>query len=260
MSLQTEDVLGFAICASALDTTISEICDQIDQHAEKNSPKPRPYFACLNAHSYNLSLSDVEFRKSLNSANLLVPDGAGILLAAKALGKPINQRITGDDIFEGVNRELNNRGNYRIFFLGSTNETLEKIKLQMARDYNNLEVCGTYSPPFKSEYSPREINQMVIAVNKETPDVLWVGMTAPKQEKWIADNIVNLEIGFAGPIGAVFDFYSGNVSRAPKQMQNLGFEWLYRLIRQPRKLAKRYIAGNPLFVVNLIRFYLKKNS
>lgn len=122
----------------------------------------------------------------------------------------------------------------------------------MARDYSNVRVAGTYSPPFKPTYSDEEMNEMISAVNAAAPDVLWVGMTAPKQEKWIFENRARLNVKFAGAIGAVFDFYTGRVKRAHPMFQRLGLEWLPRLVQQPTRLWRRMFVSAPIFMLHVI--------
>ena len=147
---------------------------------------------------------------------------------------------------------LNARGG-KCFFLGSSEVVLGKIRERAARDYPAIEV-ETYSPPFKREFSPEDDRAMIDAVNAADPDLLWIGMTAPKQEKWAYSHWDQLDIHcHCGTIGAVFDFYAGTVRRAPLWMQKAGLEWLYRLASEPRRLWRRYTAGNISFVLNCMR-------
>jgi len=139
----------------------------------------------------------------------LIPDGAGVVLASKILGGQIRERVTGSDIFKGVLEALDRKGGHSVFFLGATEETLAVIRARMAVDYPNVRVAGTYSPPFKPQYSRDELDAMVAAINEAAPDVLWVGMTAPKQEKWIHAECGRLNVKFVAAVGAVFDFISG---------------------------------------------------
>jgi N-acetylglucosaminyldiphosphoundecaprenol N-acetyl-beta-D-mannosaminyltransferase len=153
---------------------------------------------------------------------------------------------------------MNDDGSMRIFFLGSTKETLELIKQRMARDYPNIKVAGMYSPPFKDVYSRAEINAMIKAVNSAAPDVLWVGLSAPKQEKFIFENRARLKVKFAAAVGAVFDFYSGNVKRDKDSwLVNHGLEWLPRLIQEPGRLWRRMFVSAPVFVAHVVKQKLK---
>ena len=138
-------------------------------------------------------------------------------------------------------------------FLGSSPEVLEKIRQRAASDYPSIETV-TFSPPYKKEFSAEDSAAMVAAVNAADPDLLWIGMTAPKQEKWTWAHWKELDIHcHCGCIGAVFDFYAGTVKRAPESWQKAGFEWLYRFLSDPARLWKRYIIGNAAFIFNILR-------
>jgi N-acetylglucosaminyldiphosphoundecaprenol N-acetyl-beta-D-mannosaminyltransferase len=211
------------------------------------------WLACLNPHSYAVARHDALFGRALKDADWLAPDGAGIVLASRLLGGGIRQRGTGSDGFRELHRRMNAAGGMSVFFLGATEETLELIRARMARDYPHVRVAGTYSPPFKPTYSPAELDAMIAAVNTAAPDVLWVGMTAPKQEKWIFENRARLNVKFAGAIGAVFEFYTGRVKRSHPVFQRLGLEWLPRLIQEPRRLWRRMCISAPVFMFAVLR-------
>ena len=207
-------------------------------------------FVCANPHSLVLAEKDPVFKAAMRTADLVTPDGAGIVLASRMLGGNIRQRVTGSDVFLGLSRKLNERGGrrHRYFFLGSTEANLSAITARMAGDYPGIEVAGTYSPPFKASFSEDDSRKMIAAVNRAAPDVLWVGMTAPKQEKWIYQHRDELSVRFIGAIGAVFDFYTGNVKRSHPVFQKMGLEWLPRLIRDPRRLYERTLISAPKFL------------
>jgi N-acetylglucosaminyldiphosphoundecaprenol N-acetyl-beta-D-mannosaminyltransferase len=160
--------------------------------------------------------------------------------------------VAGWDLFVEEMARLDARGG-KCFFLGSSEEVLAKIRERAARDYPSISV-ETYSPPFREVFSPEDDRAMIDAVNAADPDLLWIGMTAPKQEKWAYDHWDMLDIHcHCGTIGAVFDFYAGTVRRAPLWMQKAGLEWLHRLAAEPRRMWRRYTAGNIAFVLNMIR-------
>ena len=140
-----------------------------------------------------------------------------------------------------------------MFLHGSSERVLGLVKAKAAEVYPNITV-ETYSPPYKPEFSDEENRQIIEAINKANPDLLWIGMTAPKQEKWVYTHWMELDIHcHCGAIGAVFDFFAGTVERAPKWWQEHSLEWLYRLIREPRRMWKRYIIGNMLFLINIAK-------
>ena len=141
----------------------------------------------------------------------------------------------------------------KVMFLGSSNKVLSLIRERAAVDYPNLEVV-TYSPPYKPEFSDEDNQAMIQAINKANPDLLWIGMTAPKQEKWTYQHWKELDIHcHVGTIGAVFDFYAGTAKRAPLWWQKHSMEWLYRLLFEPKRMWRRYVIGIPLFLWNILK-------
>jgi N-acetylglucosaminyldiphosphoundecaprenol N-acetyl-beta-D-mannosaminyltransferase len=169
--------------------------------------------------------------------------------------------VTGSDVFAGLNQRLNAAGLMRVFFLGSTKETLALIKKRMANDYPNVKVAGVYSPPFKDVYSNAEISEIIKAVNSAAPDVLWVGLSAPKQEKFVFESRARLNVKFVAAVGAVFDFYSGNVKRDKDSwFVSHGMEWLPRLLQEPGRLWKRMFVSAPVFLIHVVRQRFKNNT
>jgi N-acetylglucosaminyldiphosphoundecaprenol N-acetyl-beta-D-mannosaminyltransferase len=246
LGVYCENILGYSVVSDNINKCLSDITStMIDD-------KSSQWLACINPHSYAVSLQDAKFSNALKSADWLVPDGIGIVYASWLLGGCIKQRITGFDIFSGINEYMNTCGNMSVFFLGASDETLEKICLRMSIEYKNINVVGTFSPPFKSSYCDEETDQMISIINKAKPDVLWVAMTAPKQEKWVYENLPMLNVRFAGAVGAVFDYYVGNVNRANPIFINFGLEWLPRLIQQPKRLWKRMFISAPVFMKDVV--------
>lgn len=241
-----EIIVGYPISTDSLGVCVSGIAEWI------LAGKMRKYFVCANPHSLEVARRDPDFEIAIKNADLVVPDGIGIVLASKILRGCIQKRVTGMDIFLGLSYELNKIGGYSCFFLGSTRENLDKIRERMRKDFPNIRVAGTYSPAFKPAFSDEDSRRMRDAINEARPDVLWVGMTAPKQEKWTYENRSGLDVKFIGPIGAVFDFYAGSVKRSHPLFQRMGLEWLPRLIRQPRRLWRRNFISNPSFLLRVV--------
>ena len=248
MSESVENIAGYAVSTQGVRACVTDIIARVKNEVQTGERGLCHWLACMNPHSYAVALHDVPFSQALHAADWLIPDGSGVVLASKMLDGKIRERVTGSDIFQGVHEELNRTSGHSVFFLGSTEETLAALQKRMAVDYPNVRVVGGYSPPFKPIYSQDELNAMVAAVNAVAPDVLWVGMTAPKQEKWIFENHARLNVKFAAAIGAVFDFYTGQVKRSHPVFQRLGLEWLPRLIQQPRRLWRRMFVSAPIFV------------
>lgn len=219
-------------------------------------------FACINPHTYAGALKGERVSRALADADWLVPDGAGIVLASKILGGRLRDRVTGFDIFSGVLERLNRGGTSRIFFFGSTSATLAAIQEKMRQDYPNLVVAGVLPdpapglrsclPPFPPMYTPEQQASILGAIGAARPDVLWVGMTAPKQELWLHENRAALNVKFAGAVGAVFDFYIGRIKRSPPFFLEHGLEWLPRLVQEPRRLWRRMFVSAPIFLWHVV--------
>jgi len=236
-----EQMLGVSIGPASLDQINTKISIQI-----ANSEKSPFVFACANPHSLVVAQSDSSFRKALNSASATVSDGSGTSIVSNILNINIGPRITGHDFFE-MTMNMLNEINGRVYFFGSSEHVLDEIKTQLKSHYPNIILAGVLSPPFR-EWSEEENQQMIQEINNSSPDVLWVGMTAPKQEKWIQENRNSLTIPVIGAIGAVFDFFAGTYPRAPKWATKLGLEWLFRLIKEPKRMWKRNFISTPLFL------------
>lgn len=205
----------------------------------------------INQYSYCMANEDKAFKESLKKSDVLLPDGIAVVAAARWLtGKKI-QKIAGADLHHHVLSNLNKKGG-SCFYLGSTEETLEKIKTRLAIDFPNVKV-NTYSPPYKKEFSDEENKAMIDAINAAKPDILFVGMTAPKQEKWACDHKGEIKTKMICTIGAVFDFYAGTVERPSQLMIDLGLEWLGRLAKEPKRLWKRYLYFGPVFVKLIVK-------
>ena len=247
MMLAKEYILGYQVVSDGIDPCVASIMSVL------HIPDAFSWLACLNPHSYALAIHDDQFQNALKNADWLIPDGVGIVYASRFCGGRIQRRMTGSDIFFAIQSELNRAGRHSVFFLGSTERTLKSICQRLQRDFPNVRIAGTYSPPFRDSYSDDENSAMVAAVNAASPDVLWVGMSAPKQEKWIYEHKDRLNVRFAAAVGAVFDFYTGRISRSSPAFQALGLEWLPRLLQEPRRLWRRMLISAPLFLWHVLR-------
>lgn len=219
----------------------------------QNMPEGKVLINTINAHSYNVARRDKLFAEALKKGDYLIPDGMSVVKACKwlhAKSQP-KERIAGADLFEYEMDRLNKKCG-TVMFMGSSEKTLAKIVEQAAKVYPNLKVV-TYSPPYKPEFDEADNKAIVDAINMANPDLLWIGMTAPKQEKWTYSHWNELNIHcHVGTIGAVFDFFAGNTKRAPQWWQKHGLEWLYRLIKEPRRMWRRYIIGNTVFLWHML--------
>lgn len=234
---QTVELFGFKVYADLIDKIA------FDKKLIINT---------INAHSYNISLTDPIFRNALLESDVLLPDGAGIVIANRLINNINIKKIAGHDIFDFiVNTSLTKP--IKCFFLGSSTTTLSKIEKRLKVDFPNVTFCG-YSPPFKNEFSEEDNLIMREEINGFRPDFLFVGMTAPKQEKWTYLNKDFLDVNVICNIGAVFDFYAGTTKRAPKFFVENNLEWVHRSLSSTR-LMKRYMISNPIFLYHLAREY-----
>ena len=218
-------------------------------------PKGKVLINTINAHSYNVAQKDDLFAQALTGGDYLIPDGASVVKACKWLkGKSQpTERIAGWDLFEFEMNRLKAKGTKcKVMFMGSSERVLQLIRERAAADYPQLDIV-TYSPPYKAEFSDEDNAAIIKAINAANPNLLWIGMTAPKQEKWTFQHWQELDIHcHVGTIGAVFDFYAGTAQRAPIWWQRHSLEWLYRLLKEPRRMWRRYVIGNPLFLWNVL--------
>ncbi|MBF0108329.1 MAG: WecB/TagA/CpsF family glycosyltransferase [Magnetococcales bacterium] len=250
--VQTESILGFPVTRMPLDACLEQILSWSEDLAKSH------YFVCANPHSLMVAEGDAGFRRAILDADLIVPDGVGISWASRLLGGSIRDRVTGTDLFMAINRALSGLPTGRCFFLGATPDTLERIRMEMEKQFPGIHVVGWYAPPFSARFDHEENERILRAIKEARPHVLWVGLTAPKQEKWIHEHRHRLDVPIIGPIGAVFDFFSGRVHRSSPFFQRLGLEWLPRLIRNPRRLWRRTVISAPRFLwkVACQRFFL----
>ena len=227
-------------------------------------PESKLLINTINAHSYNMARKDSLFAEALTNGDVLLPDGVSIVKAckwikAKSLPK---ERIAGWDLFvfemeklERESEELRTKSEESkiVMFMGSSQKVLDLIVKRAAEVYPHLKVV-TYSPPYKPEFSDEDNKAIIDAIHAANPDLLWIGMTAPKQEKWTYSHWEELNIHcHVGSIGAVFDFFAGTMKRAPMWWQDHGLEWLYRLLKEPKRMWRRYIIGNALFLWNMVK-------
>lgn len=212
-------------------------------------PEGKLLINTINAFSYDNARKDVLFSEALQKGDVLIPDGISIVKACRFLNAKSQpkERIAGWDLFEYEMGKLNRVGG-KVMFLGSSDAVLNQIRQRVAEKYPKIEV-DTYSPPYKPEFSDEDNEAMISAINHSNPDLLWIGMTAPKQEKWAYTHLNRLDVHcHIGTIGAVFDFFAGTVKRAPERWQRAGLEWLYRLLSEPRRMWRRYFIGNAKFI------------
>lgn len=241
MSVKTTQVFQYQVFADDLEMIIPD--------------GSRKVVNTINAYSYIVAKSDPKFSKALKSSDILLPDGFPVVTAARWLKGTKIRKIAGADIFFHLCRKLNALQG-RCFFLGSSPQTLALIGSNLKKDFPGIQ-ADFHSPPYKKEFSEEDNHEMLKAIAAFDPDVIFVGMTAPKQEKWVFDNAEKISRGIICSIGAVFDFYAGSVKRPAPFWIRLKLEWFIRLLKEPRRLWKRYLVYSPLFFIDLVLCKLK---
>ena len=205
----------------------------------------------LNQYSYCLAENDTVFKSALSESDVLLPDGVSIVLSAKFLNGSEFQKIAGADVHDFILNYLNSVYG-SCFYLGSSLGTISAISQKIKENFPNVRMSG-YSPSFCDEFSVEENELMLDKINEFMPDVLFVGMTAPKQEKWVHQNKNRIHSTIICSIGAVFDFFSEKVERPNSFWIEHGLEWMIRFVNEPRRLWKRYLLYGAIFVKYIVK-------
>lgn len=233
-----------------------QIFNVIEQNLKNEIEEKQQYIInTINPHSYCTAKKDVLFHDSLINSNLILPDGSGIVLAILLIyGKSI-KKYSGPQLHLDL-LNIANKENKKVFYLGSSTSTLELIEDRIKKEYPNINV-KTYSPPYKKEFSVQDNQEMIEAVNKFEPDFLFVGMTAPKQEKWTYQHKKQLNAKVICSIGAAFDFFAGTVKLPPQWMIDVHLQWLHRLCKEPKRMWRRNFISTPEFLWDIFLYKIK---
>lgn len=233
------DVLGVGISAINMGMALAIIENWIVRRES--------HYVCVTpVHSVMECHRDPDLRCIFNASGLTTPDGMPLVWLCHLKGHQYVGRVYGPDLMLALCERSVSRG-YRHFFYGGAQGSPEQLAANLQRRFPGLAVVGTYSPPFRS-LTPEEDAQVVQMINETTPDVVWVGLGSPRQERWMAAHIGWLIAPVLIGVGAAFDFHAGLKRQAPRWMQRSGLEWLFRLLTEPRRLWRRYLVSNPLFV------------
>lgn len=226
---------------------------QIQQIIEKGE---KGYVVTPNLDHIVKLHEDPEFVECYENAALVLTDGNPLIWASKLLGTPIQALITGSDLFPALCKQAAQAG-YSMFFLGGLDGVAEKAAENLISKYPGLKIVGTYSPPFGFEKDKEENEYIIRIINEVKPNLLFVGVGAPKQEKWMYRNIDKLEINVALGIGASFDFEAGKIKRAPRIVRKVQMEWFWRFSHEPKRLVKRYFKDSFKFLPIIYHQYKK---
>ncbi len=207
------------------------------------------YMCVSNVHTTVMSYDDPSYCAVQNGGIMAIPDGGPLSSVGRKRGFQHMQRTTGPD-YMGEIFKISEENHYRHFFYGSTRETLDLLKEKLTEKYPGLEIAGMYSPPYRA-LTEEEDHEIIRMISDASADFVWVGLGAPKQERWMAEHQWKLK-GFMVGVGAGFDYFAEKIKRAPKWMQKCNLEWLYRFFQEPRRLFKRYFYSNPKFIWNAV--------
>ena len=247
------EILSLKISKNSLDAVLNQAVELIEK-------KEKFYLCTVNAFMAVKANEDQKLLEIINAAKIVIPDGMSTVWVSRRFKHYPLERISGFDFFYEFSKIANEK-DYSYFFMGGKSpDILTRIKNRLKNEFNNISLKGYFSPPFYSHKMPEESNKKIInMINSCKPDVLWIGISAPKQEEWIFNNIEKLDIKMACCVGAVFDFYSREVNRAPVWMQKNYLEWLHRMFSEPKRLFKKYMIYNTKFMILVFKNALQGN-
>jgi len=223
---------------------------------EAVSHRQRGYICVAATHTVMVCDEDPELREAVLNSSLTVPDGQPLVWAMNALGGDLSQRVYGPELMARY-CERAAATQVRMYLYGGRNQgALVQLALNLRQRYPGVKIVGGYSPPYR-DMTQEEEDAIIREINRTRADVIWVGVGAPKQEKWMAAMRDRLDAPVMIGVGAAFDFHAGLVPQAPNWMQSAGLEWLFRLVHEPRRLWRRYARYNPRFVSGFARQYVR---
>lgn len=238
--VRTRDLLDLPIAMTDYAQTM-DVMDGMIARGEKG------WVCAVAVHAVMVAQSDPEMRRALLDSTLTVPDGMPLVWAANLLGEDLPNRVYGPELMSRYSARSAELG-HRVWLYGGRDQgSLVQLALSMRRDHPGIQIVGGYSPPFR-DLTAEEEDALAAQINAQKPDVLWVGIGVPKQEKWMARIRERLDVPVMCAVGAAFDFHAGRISQAPRWMQERGLEWTYRIAQEPRRLLPRYLYYNPRFL------------
>jgi N-acetylglucosaminyldiphosphoundecaprenol N-acetyl-beta-D-mannosaminyltransferase len=244
-AISSREVLGLPLAM----TDYGRAMDAMDAMVAR---RERGYVCAVAVHAVMVAQHDDEMRDALLGSTLTVPDGMPLVWAANMLGEELPNRVYGPELMKRYLGRCAERG-HRVWLYGGRDQgSLAQLALNIRRENPGINIVGGYSPPFRP-LSDEEEERLVEQINADRPDVLWVGIGVPKQEKWMARMRERLDVPVMAAVGAAFDFHAGRISQAPPWMQERGLEWTYRIAQEPRRLLPRYLYYNPAFVLAFAR-------
>jgi N-acetylglucosaminyldiphosphoundecaprenol N-acetyl-beta-D-mannosaminyltransferase len=237
------DVLGVRVSCLTLDSAVEEVSDWVGRGEHK-------YVCVTGVHGVMECQRDPQLLRIHNGSGLTTPDGMPMVWSARWAGQREVSRVYGPDLMLAILARAVERG-WSSFFYGGGPATAELLADRLTTLFPGLQVAGTSTPPFRP-LTPLEDANIVQVINDSGAQLVWVGLSTPKQERWMAEHVGRLRANALFGVGAAFDLHAGIVPQAPRWMQRSGLEWTYRLSREPRRLWRRYLRNNPAFVLNVL--------
>jgi len=234
------DILGVGVSAINMSDAVATIEEWIEERTQH-------YVCVAGAHGLMESTRDQRLREIHNQAGLVTPDGMPLVWMSRLCGARNVGRVYGPDLMRNVMDRSPSRG-YRHFYYGGAPGLVSRLVAILSTTYPGLKVVGTHCPPFRY-LTPEEDKKLISLINAANPDIVWVGLSTPKQEYWMASHIGAINAPVLIGVGAAFDFLAGTKKQAPRWMQRAGLEWLFRLASEPRRLWRRYAYVVPGFMV-----------
>ncbi len=244
MTIDRIDVLGVGVSAINMDMAVAEITRWIEE-------RRREYVCVTGVHGVMESQDDPELKVIHNESGLTTPDGMPMVWAGHKAGAQHMSRVYGPDLMLAITEVGIKRG-WKHFYYGGAKDVPGLLSGRMSEQFPGIDIVGTYSPPFRP-LTEDESQEIVDMINDSGADLVWVGLSTPKQERWMAAHRDRLNAPALLGVGAAFDMHAGQLEQAPSWMQQRGLEWLYRVIKEPRRLWRRYFRNNPRFVMRILR-------
>jgi N-acetylglucosaminyldiphosphoundecaprenol N-acetyl-beta-D-mannosaminyltransferase len=247
IKVNTVDILGVPIAAVSLDEAVSYIENAVEMGR-------KTYITATSIHGIMESQDDPKIMRIHSDAGMCVPDGMPNVWIGRMLGYKNMQRVYGPDLMLEVLKRFRNKG-YSHFFYGGKEGVPEILQNRLIKKFPGVKICGTLSPPFR-HMNEREEGELSKLVEQLSPDIIWVGLSTPKQEIWMAEHIKRLNAKVMIGVGAAFDFHAGLLQQAPNWVQKIGMEWFFRMCMEPRRLSRRYLKNIPRFIYKVIKQFL----
>ena len=251
MMMPRVNILGVGVSAINMTMALHTIDGWIARH--------EAHYVCITGvHGVMESQRDAELRRIHNTAGLVTPDGMPLVWLSRLMGFSHVERVYGPDLMLAVCQHSLEKG-YRHFFYGGAPRVPETLVARLQSRFPGLQIAGMDSPPFRP-LTLEEDETVVAHMNAAHPDIVWVGLSTPKQERWMADHVGRLTAPVLIGVGAAFDFHAGLKKQAPRWMQRSGMEWAFRLMSEPRRLWRRYLINNPWFLWLILHQFLGRRT